>query len=278
MLSQIVLLTTLSSSLTPCYVAICTSGAIVDMQIVDGARYPDHFFTRSADPNRYIPIILGWSHLIWDHMFVFIIKLSWKSLIAMFHDNLISLMSFHFVQTYCLAWVKAVTCYPLLLLKHPDFFAHHVSFPLWTHFGEYFVARATQPSSIGLSDAYDVFDSLASFRPRAALTADHFLPNFISWYAFRMTSSAECFIIWRRTFPILNSSTSEDIGSYRFPELVYKPTFEKQGVTPCYWRRYLLLYFWIHTAPYSAISYIYKAHKRRGQQTTLVTPSLHLSG
>ena len=62
----------------------------------------------------------------------------------------------------------------------------------------------------------------------AALPANHFIPDFISGYAFRMISSAESFIImWRHTFPILNSSTSKDFGSCRFPELVYKPTFEK---------------------------------------------------
>ena len=66
-----------------------------------------------------------------------------------FHDNLIGSISFHFVQEHCF----------LLLLIHPAFFAHQVSFLIWTHFGEYFVASATQPSSIGLSDAYNVFDS-----------------------------------------------------------------------------------------------------------------------
>ena len=48
----------------------------------------------------------------------------------------------------------------------------------------------------------------------AALTADHFVPDFISGYAFRMTSSAESFInIWRRTFSILNSSTMKILGA-----------------------------------------------------------------
>ena len=101
----------------------------------------------------------------------------------------------------------------------------------------------------------------------AALTADYFVPDFTSGYAFRIISSAESFIImWRRTFPILNSSTSEDIGSFRFPELVYKRTFEKQGGTPRHLRKYLLLYCWIRSMRDMAISYICKGHKRRGSR------------
>ena len=68
LLAYIVLLTTLWPPPTPCYVAMCTSEAIVDMQMVHGARYPDHIYTKSTDPNRYIPIILGWSHFVRDHM------------------------------------------------------------------------------------------------------------------------------------------------------------------------------------------------------------------
>ena len=67
LLSHIVLLTTLLSPLTPCYVTMCTSEAIVDMQIIRGAKYPDHFYTTSTGPNWYIPIILGWLHLVRDH-------------------------------------------------------------------------------------------------------------------------------------------------------------------------------------------------------------------
>ena len=44
-----------------------TSEAIVDMQIVRGEKYPDHFYTTSTGPNRYIPIILGCLHLVRDH-------------------------------------------------------------------------------------------------------------------------------------------------------------------------------------------------------------------
>ena len=63
----------------------------------------------------------------------------------------------------------------------------------------------------------------------AALTANHFVADYISGYAFRMISSAESFIMmWRRTLPILNFSPSEDIGSCRFPELVYKPTLKNK--------------------------------------------------
>ena len=38
---------------------MCTSEAIVDMQIIHGARYPDHFYTTSTVLNRYIPIIIS---------------------------------------------------------------------------------------------------------------------------------------------------------------------------------------------------------------------------
>ena len=120
------------------------------------------------------------------------------------------------------------------------------------------------PAQLDLNDAYNVFDWLLHSASWAALTADHFVPDFISEYAFRMTSSPESFItIWGRTFLILNSSTSEDIGSCRFPELVYKPTFKKQGGTPNHLRRYLLLYCWIRSTQDSAISYICKGHKIR---------------
>ena len=46
---------------------MCTSEVSVDMQIVRGARYPNHFYMTSTGPNWYIPIILGWSHLVKDH-------------------------------------------------------------------------------------------------------------------------------------------------------------------------------------------------------------------
>ena len=64
------------------------------------------------------------------------------------------------------------------------------------------------------------------------------------------------------TFTILNSSASEDIGSCRFPEYVYKPTFEKQEGTSSHLRRYFLLYCWIRSTRDSAISYICKGHIR----------------
>ena len=177
-----------------------------------------------------------------------------------FYDNWFDIIPFYPSTLFGLS--NSTGC-SLLLLKHPDFFSHHVSFSLWAHFEEYLVARATQPSSIGLSDAYDVFHS-ASW---AALTADDFEPHFISGYTFWIILSAESFIImWRRTFPILNSSTSEDIGSCRFPELVYKPSYEKQGGTPNHLYRYLLLYCWISSTWDSAISYIYKGHKRWGSR------------
>ena len=77
-----------------------------------------------------------------------------------FHDDLIGSVSFHFVQAHCLSWVTAVA----VLCSPSNIFVHHVYFPLWNRFWEYLVACATQPSSIGLGAAYDVYDSLAAFR------------------------------------------------------------------------------------------------------------------
>ena len=73
-----------------------------------------------------------------------------------FHDNLFGSISFHFVLEHCLAWVTAlaVLCSSSNILTS----LLHVSFSLWIQFGEYLGACATQPSLIGLSDAYDVFD------------------------------------------------------------------------------------------------------------------------
>ena len=96
-----------------------------------------------------------------------------------------------------------------------------------------------------------------------------------------MISSTESFIImWRCTFPILNSSTSEDIGSRRFPELVYKPTFEKRGGTPSHLRRYLLIYCWIRSTRDIAILYICKGHIFPGRQVISIdlSPFRLLSG
>ena len=66
LLSHIGLLPILLSLLIPCYVAMCSSEVSVDMQIRRGAKYPDHFYTTSTGTNWYIPIILGWSHLVRD--------------------------------------------------------------------------------------------------------------------------------------------------------------------------------------------------------------------
>ena len=75
-----------------------------------------------------------------------------------FHHNLISSILFHFVQAHCLAWVTVLA----VLFSTSNILISSLTmslFPFWAHFGEYLVAHATKPSSIGLSDAYDVFDS-----------------------------------------------------------------------------------------------------------------------
>ena len=68
----------------------------------------------------------------------------------------------------------------------------------------------------------------------AALMADHFVPDFISGYAFRMISAAESFIMWRCTFPIFNSSDSEDIGGSRFPEWYINPLSKNKELLATY--------------------------------------------
>ena len=180
-----------------------------------------------------------------------------------FHDNLIGSISFHFVQAHCLAWVtvQAVLCSSSNILTSSLIMS---LFPFMPALENTFLLVLPSPARlVWVTSMMSLIRRLHS-ASWTALTADHFVPNFISGYAFQIISSAESFIMWRRTFPILNSSTSEDIGSCRFPELVYKPTFEKQGGTPSHLRRYLLLYCWISSTRDSSISYICKGHKIRG--------------
>ena len=168
------------------------------------------------------------------------------------HDNLIGSISFPFVQAHCLARVTAVAvlCSPQTSwLRSPCLF--FPLGPIWR---------------IPYCSCYPAQLDWFEWRLWCLWFVGFNLPpDFISGYAFRMISSTESFIIiWRRTVPILNSSTNEDIGSCRFQELVYKPTFEKQGGTPNHLRRYLLLYRWIRSTRDSAISYTCKGPKRRG--------------
>ena len=185
-----------------------------------------------------------------------------------FHDNWFDIIPFCPSTLFGLSNSSGCS---LLLHKHPDFFAQHVSFPLWIHFREYLVARATQPSSIGLRVAYAVFDSLAAFRLLGGPNGRPLRTWFYFWIRLPNDIVESFITVWRCTFPIL-SSTSEDIWSCRFPELVYKPTFEKEGGTPSHIHKYMLLYCWIRSMQASAISYICKGHKKG------VNISFHLSG
>ena len=150
-----------------------------------------------------------------------------------FHDNLLGSISFHFVQVHCLAWITALA----VLLSSSNILISSLTMSLFP-FGPTLenTLLLVLPSPARLVWVTPMMSLIRWLN--SASWVDHFVPDFISGYAFRMISSAESFIImWRRTFPILNSSTSEDIGSCRFPELVYKPTFEKQGGIPSYLRR-----------------------------------------
>ena len=57
----------LNSSMNTSNTLLCLHVHIVNRQIIHGARYPDHFYTKSTDTNGYIPIILGCSNFV-DHM------------------------------------------------------------------------------------------------------------------------------------------------------------------------------------------------------------------
>ena len=75
---------------------MCTSEAIVDMQIVHDARYPDHFYTTSTDPNRYNFRLVAFdkrSYVERRRNDIAIDSIAIKD----FHDNLIGLILFPFV-------------------------------------------------------------------------------------------------------------------------------------------------------------------------------------
>ena len=181
-----------------------------------------------------------------------------------FHDNLIGSISFHFVQAHCLAWVTALA----VLCSSSNILTCLLTMSLFP-FGPTLknTLLLMLPSPAWLVWVTPMMSLIRRLHSASwmALTADYFIPNFISGYTFWMISLAESFIMmWRCTFPILNSSTSEDIGSCRFPELKIKSTFEKQRGTLSHLRRYLLLYCWICSTSDRTISYICKGHKRWG--------------
>lgn len=77
-------------------------------------------------------------------------------------------------------------------------------------------------------------------------TADYLVPVLITDRNLQTNSSAESHIIMRRhTFLILNSNTNEEIGSCRFPALVYSPTVEKLEGTTSHLHRYSLIHYCI---------------------------------
>ena len=133
------------------------------------------------------------------------------------------MISFHFVQAHCLTWVTALA----VLCSSSNILTSLLTmslFPFGPTLENTFLLVLPSPAQLVWVTPMNRRLHYASW---AALTADHYIPDFISENVFQIISSAESFIMWRCTFPILNSSTSEDIRSCRFPELVYKPTFEK---------------------------------------------------
>ena len=94
------LLTTLLPPLTPCYVPMCTSEAIVDMQIVPRSLLHGKHRHESVYPYNFRLVAFGKRSLVerrgTDITNGFIA-------IKDFHDNLIGSISFYFVQAHCLA-------------------------------------------------------------------------------------------------------------------------------------------------------------------------------
>ena len=105
-----------------------------------------------------------------------------------FHDNLIGSISFHFVQAHCLAWVTAlaVLCsssniliYLLTMSLFP--FEPTLENTLWL----------VLPSPARLVWVTPMMSLICRLHSAswAALTANHFVPDFITGYAFRIISS-----------------------------------------------------------------------------------------
>ena len=123
-------------------------------------------------------------------------------------------MSFHFVQAHFLAWVTVLT----FLCSSSNILTYSLTMSLFP-FGSilkniYLFVLPSPARLVWVTPMMSLIRRLHS-ASWAVLTADHFVLDFISGYAFRLISSAESFIImWRSTFPILNSSTSEDIYIY----------------------------------------------------------------
>ena len=121
-----------------------------------------------------------------------------------FRDNSIGSISFYFVQAHCLAWVTAVA----VLCSSPNILTSSLTMSLFP-FGPTLenTLLLGLPSPARLVWVTPIMSLIRWLHSGSwtALTTDHFVPNFISGYAFWLTSSAESFIIiWRRNFPILN--------------------------------------------------------------------------
>ena len=88
-----------------------------------------------------------------------------------------------------------------------------------------------------------------------ACSAVHFRPDFTTGCTSRITWSGESRnIMWRRTLPALNSSTTEESGSCTFAEWLFSPTVVKLGGTPIHFLRHLLTCRWIASTRVSVTS------------------------
>ena len=169
-----------------------------------GSRYPDQFYTKSTDPNFRLVTFGRRSYVDRRRNDI----TSGFIAIKDFLDNLIGSISFYFVHAHCLAWVTAVA----VLCSSSNILTSSLTMSLFS-FGLTLenTLLFVLPSPTRLVWGTSIMSFIRRLNSASWTT---FVPDFISWYAFQMTSSAEPVIImWRLTFLILNPSTSEDIGS-----------------------------------------------------------------
>ena len=105
MLPHIVLLTTLWSPPTPCYVTMWTSEAFVTWHKLPRSLLQEKHRSESVYPHNFRLIAFGRKSFVERRRNDIA---SGSIAIKDFHDNLIGSISFHFVQAHCLTWLTAV--------------------------------------------------------------------------------------------------------------------------------------------------------------------------
>ena len=106
-----------------------------------------------------------------------------------FHDNSIGLISFHLVQAHCLAWVTALA----VLCSSSNILISSFTmslFPFGPTLENTFLLVLPIPARLVWVTLMMSLICRLHSTPWASLTADHFVPDFISGYTFWMISSA----------------------------------------------------------------------------------------